>query len=43
MHLAAAKNVPLVAIFGPTEYVATAPYHPRAILIRDLPIEQKKS
>ncbi|HBF34458.1 TPA: lipopolysaccharide heptosyltransferase II [Candidatus Sumerlaeota bacterium] len=34
MHLAAAKDVPLVAIFGPTEYVATAPYHPRAILIR---------
>ncbi|HBF33959.1 TPA: lipopolysaccharide heptosyltransferase II, partial [Candidatus Sumerlaeota bacterium] len=35
MHLAAAKDVPLVAVFGPTEYVATAPYHPRAILIRE--------
>lgn len=34
MHLAAARNVPIVAIFGPTKPENTAPYHPRAVIVR---------
>ena len=34
MHLAAARNVPIVAIFGPTDSRTTAPYHPNAIIVR---------
>ena len=34
MHIAAARDVPLVAIFGPTDWITTAPYHPLAIIVR---------
>jgi len=34
MHIAAARGVPIVAIFGSTDWVTTAPYHPRAIIVR---------
>jgi len=34
MHVAAAMNTPLVAIFGPTDWRRTAPYSRRATLIR---------
>ena len=34
MHVAAARGVPIVAIFGSTDWVATAPYDPRAIIVR---------
>lgn len=34
MHVAAAMNVPIVAIFGPTDYRRTAPYTDKATLLR---------
>jgi heptosyltransferase-2 len=34
MHIAAAFNVPLVAIFGPTDHLGTAPFSERAVIIR---------
>jgi heptosyltransferase-2 len=34
MHIAAAFNVPLVAIFGPTNHVTTSPYGTRAVVVR---------
>jgi heptosyltransferase-2 len=34
MHIAAALNVPLVAIFGSTDWVTTAPYSEKAIVVR---------
>jgi len=34
MHIAAAFNVPLVAIFGPTNHVTTSPYCTRAVVVR---------
>jgi len=34
MHIAAAFNVPLVAIFGPTNHVTTSPYGMRAVVVR---------
>ena len=40
MHVAAARGVPLVAVFGPTDWATTAPYGPRAIIVRtDAPCE----
>jgi len=38
MHLASALGVPTVAVFGPTEWFATGPAGPRAIVIRE-PVE----
>jgi heptosyltransferase-2 len=35
MHLAAALAVPTVAVFGPTEYWATAPAGPRSVIVRE--------
>jgi heptosyltransferase II len=35
MHIAAALGIPTVAVFGPTEHFATAPYGPRARLVRE--------
>jgi len=35
MHLAAALGVPLVAIFGPTDWTETAPLGPRQRLVRE--------
>ena len=34
VHLAAALDVPLVALFGPTDPARTGPYSPRAIVLR---------
>jgi heptosyltransferase-2 len=34
MHIAAAFGVPLVAVFGPTDHTGTAPYSPRARIVR---------
>jgi heptosyltransferase-2 len=34
MHIAAALNVPLVAIFGPTDHTATSPFSDRALVVR---------
>lgn len=34
MHIAAAFGVPLVAIFGPTDHVGTAPYTEKAVVVR---------
>ncbi len=34
MHVAAALNTPLVAIFGSTDHIATGPYSDRATIIR---------
>ena len=34
MHVAAALDIPIVAIFGPTDWQRTAPYSQKAILIR---------
>jgi heptosyltransferase-2 len=34
MHLAAARGVPMVAIFGPTDWRTTYPYHEDAQLVR---------
>jgi heptosyltransferase-2 len=34
MHIAAARATPIVAIFGPTDWRITAPYHPGAIIVR---------
>lgn len=34
MHIAAAFGVPLVAIFGPTDHVGTAPCSDRAVVVR---------
>jgi heptosyltransferase-2 len=33
MHIAAAFNVPLVAIFGPTDHTTTSPFSDRAVVI----------
>jgi heptosyltransferase-2 len=38
MHVASALAVPTVAIFGPTEYFATAPAGPRSVIVRE-PVE----
>lgn len=38
MHLAAALNLPSVAIFGPTKWVNTAPFSPLATIVRE-PVE----
>jgi heptosyltransferase-2 len=35
MHVAAAQDVPLVAIFGPTDPGRTAPWSKRVVLVRD--------
>jgi heptosyltransferase-2 len=34
MHIAAAFNIPLVAIFGPTDHVVTSPMSNNARIIR---------
>lgn len=34
MHVAASRGVPIIAIFGSTDWVTTAPYHPKAIIVR---------
>jgi heptosyltransferase-2 len=34
MHIAAALGVPLVAIFGSTDHVTTAPYTGSAVIVR---------
>jgi heptosyltransferase-2 len=34
MHMANALRVPIVAVFGPTEPKATAPFHPPAIVLK---------
>jgi heptosyltransferase-2 len=34
MHIAAALGVPLVAIFGPTDWRTTSPWTPRARIVR---------
>lgn len=34
MHVAAAVNTPLVALFGSTDHVATGPYSKRALVVR---------
>lgn len=34
MHVAAAMDVPIVAVFGPTDWKRTSPYSQRAIIIR---------
>jgi len=34
MHIAAAMDVPIVAIFGSTDWIATAPYSDKAVLVR---------
>jgi len=39
MHLAAARNVPLVAVFGPTKDENTAPYHPDARIVRSAKVD----
>ncbi len=38
MHVAAALNVPTVAIFGPTNWITTAPFSPRSKIVRH-PVE----
>lgn len=38
MHLASVLDVPTVAVFGPTEWFATAPLGPRAVIVRE-PVE----
>jgi heptosyltransferase-2 len=38
MHLAAALGVPLVAVFGPTDWRETAPWGTRTRLVRE-PVE----
>jgi heptosyltransferase II len=35
MHIAAAYNVPLVAIFGSTDHTGTSPYNCRAVVVRN--------
>jgi heptosyltransferase-2 len=35
MHVASALAVPTVAVFGPTEYFATAPAGPRSVIVRE--------
>ena len=35
MHIAAACDTPLVAIWGPTDWRTTSPYHPEAIVVRN--------
>ncbi|MFP4380376.1 MAG: lipopolysaccharide heptosyltransferase II [Candidatus Sumerlaeia bacterium] len=34
MHVAAACDAPVVAVFGSTDWITTAPYHPDAIIVR---------
>ena len=34
MHVAAAVNTPLVALFGSTDHIATGPYNKRAVVLR---------
>lgn len=38
MHLAAALNLPSVAVFGPTKWVNTAPFSPLSTIVRE-PVE----
>ena len=38
MHVASALGVPTVAVFGPTEWFATAPAGPRLVIVRE-PVE----
>ncbi len=38
MHIASALGTPTVAIFGPTEWFATAPAGPRSVIVRE-PVE----
>lgn len=35
MHIAAAFDIPLVAIFGPTNHVGTAPYSKKSLIVRN--------
>ncbi len=35
MHVASAAAVPTVAVFGPTEFFATAPAGPRSVIVRE--------
>ena len=35
MHIAAAFGVPLVAVFGPTNHIGTAPYSKKSIIVRN--------
>lgn len=40
MHIASSLNVPLIAIFGPTDYKETSPYNTRSkriLLSKNLP------
>ena len=39
MHIAAAFDVPLVAIFGPTDHTGTSPYNSRSVVVRDNTVE----
>lgn len=39
MHIAAAFDVPLVAIFGSTDHTGTSPYNSRAVVVRDNNVE----
>jgi heptosyltransferase II len=36
MHIAAALNVPQIAIFGSTDFAATGPWNPRARIVRSI-------
>lgn len=37
MHIAAARQTPIVAVFGPTDWVVTAPYKCRSRIVRNSP------
>ena len=39
MHIAAAFDVPLVAIFGSTDHTGTSPYNSKAVVVRDNTVE----
>ena len=39
MHIAAAFDVPLVAIFGSTDHTGTSPYNSRSVVVRDNTVE----
>jgi len=39
MHIAAAFNVPLVAIFGSTDHTGTSPYNSNAVVVRNNTVE----
>ena len=36
MHLAAAFNIPLVAVFGPTDHTTTSPYSDKSVVVRSV-------